>query len=364
MRARLQSVWSSKIKMNYETPISNLPAWKSVAEFSDHPPPRREWLVQGWMPIGQPTLLYGDGGTGKSLLALQLCASVALNVPWLGLGVKHGRSIYFTAEDDEAELHRRLEKICISLDVRLSDLSNMEVASMIGMEALFVNHDAAKNLLRPTKLLEHIQEKIQNEKPSLVVFDTLADIFSGDENQRSSSRQFISMMRTLAYENDCAVLILAHPSKTGMYEKSGTSGSTGWSNSARSRIYLSRPDADNPNIRKLENMKNNYAQIGNSLQLEWCDGCFITNSASSQHEHSSHAKTDEVFLNILDDLSVKGIQVNANSGPNYAPARFEAHSLAGGITKRAFRNAMRRLEEANKIESVPMKRGSFIRRTV
>ena len=154
------------MKMNSDTQISNIPTWKTVSEFSDHPPPRREWLVHGWMPVGQPTLLYGDGGTGKSLLALQLCASVSLNVPWLGLGVKHGRSMYFTAEDDEAELRRRLEKICISLDVRLSDLNNMEVASMIGVEALFVSHDAAKNLLRPTKLLEHIQEKIQNEKPA------------------------------------------------------------------------------------------------------------------------------------------------------------------------------------------------------
>ena len=172
------------------------------------------------------------------------------------------------------------------------------------------------------------------------------------------------MMRTLAYENDCAVLILAHPSKTGMYEKSGTSGSTGWSNSARSRIYLSRPDADNPNVRKLENMKNNYAQIGNSLQLEWCDGCFISNSAFSLHEHSSFVKIDAVFLSILDDLSMKGIHVNANSGPNYAPTRFEAHSLAGGITKNAFRSAMRRLLESSKIESVPMNRGSFIRRTL
>jgi len=59
---------------------------------------------------------------------------------------------------------------------------------------------------------------------------------------------------------------------------------------------------------------------------------------------------------------MKGIHVNANSGPNYAPSRFEAHSLAGGITKNAFRSAMRRLLESSKIESVPMNRGSYIKR--
>ena len=75
-------------------------------------------------------------------------------------------------------------------------------------------------------------------------------------------------------------------------------------------------------------------------------------------------KIDEAFLSILDDLSMKGIHVNANSGPNYAPTRFEAHTLAGGITKNAFRSAMRRLLESRTIESVPMTRGSFIRRTL
>lgn len=342
----------------------NMPPWKTVANFAGNLPPRREWLAHDWIPVGQPTLLYGDGGTGKSLLALQLCTSVALNIPWLGLGVKNGRSIYFTAEDDEAELHRRIEKICQSTDVNVSDLSDMEIASMVGLDALFVTHDTARSILRPTPLLEHIETKIRNVQPALVVFDTLADIFAGDENQRSLSRQFVSMMRTLAYDNNCAVLILAHPSKAGMYEKSGTSGSTGWSNSARSRIYLTRPDPDNPDLRKLENMKNNYAQVGKSLHLEWRDGCFIANDALSLHDRSLHAKANEVFLDILDDLSMKGIHVNANSGPNYAPKRFADHTFSGGITKKAFRGAMHRLFESGKIESVPMKRGSFIRRVI
>ena len=342
----------------------NLPSWKTVADFSGSVPPRREWLTHEWIPIGQPTLLYGDGGTGKSLLALQLCASVALNIPWLGLGVKSGRSLYFTAEDDEAELHRRIEKICQSNDVSIAELSNMEVASMIGLDALFVTHDTARNVLRPTPLLKDIEAKIQKEQPALVVFDTLADIFAGDENQRSLSRQFVSMMRKLACEHHCAVLILAHPSKAGMYEKSGTSGSTGWSNSARSRIYLTRSDPNNPDLRKLENMKNNYAQIGKSLQLKWQNGCFIADGENSLFFDRSHQYVDETFLKILDDLTMKGFRLNANSGPNYAPAIFAEHPLANGITKPAFLKAMRNLMNTNKIESVKDKRGSYIKRLV
>jgi AAA domain len=36
------------------------------------PVPDREWLARDLIPAKNVTLLYGDGGTGKSLLALQL----------------------------------------------------------------------------------------------------------------------------------------------------------------------------------------------------------------------------------------------------------------------------------------------------
>ena len=41
------------------------------------PPPPRRWLVQDWLPAGRVTLLAGQGGIGKSRLALQLSAGIA-----------------------------------------------------------------------------------------------------------------------------------------------------------------------------------------------------------------------------------------------------------------------------------------------
>ena len=46
-------------------------------------PPRR-WLVDGWIPMGAVTMLAGDGGVGKSLLAMQLATACAIGQPWLG----------------------------------------------------------------------------------------------------------------------------------------------------------------------------------------------------------------------------------------------------------------------------------------
>jgi RecA-family ATPase len=64
-----------------------------------------------------------------------------------------------------------------------------------------------------------------------------ADMFSGDENSRPQSRQFIGLLKRLARKHDCAFLLLAHPSLTGLNTGSGMSGSTGWNNAVRSRLY-------------------------------------------------------------------------------------------------------------------------------
>ena len=55
------------------------------------------------------TLFSGDGGTGKSLLSLQLAVSVASGRNRVGKHVAEGSAIYISAEDDNDELHRRLD---------------------------------------------------------------------------------------------------------------------------------------------------------------------------------------------------------------------------------------------------------------
>jgi len=43
-----------------------------AASLADKPVPERQWAVAEWIPSRQVTLLSGDGGIGKSLLAMQL----------------------------------------------------------------------------------------------------------------------------------------------------------------------------------------------------------------------------------------------------------------------------------------------------
>jgi RecA-family ATPase len=153
-----------------------------------------------------------------------------------------------------------------------------------GVEVEITKSD--KGRMRPTELWREFEARVAYLNPSLVVLDTLADVYGGDENVRTQVRQFVSMLRDLAIRNNCAVLLLGHPSLSGMMSGSGSSGSTGWNNSVRSRLYLHRqltedgkPDKDaikrDPKLRILEVMKANYgAGVGDEIHMRWEAGRF------------------------------------------------------------------------------------------
>jgi len=90
--------------------------------------------------------------------------------------------------------------------------------------------------------------------------DTSADVFGGDEISRSQVRQFVGLLIGIALRNNCAVILLAHPSMSGMASGTGTSGSTGWHNSVRSRMYLEGDDKDD-DARTLKFKKSNYGGL-------------------------------------------------------------------------------------------------------
>ena len=84
---------------------------------------------------------------------------------------------------------------------------------------------------------------------STIVIDSLVDVFAGKENDRTQVRQFISILRSFARTTNCAMVLISHPSLTGMNTGTGLSGSTDWHNAVRARMYLSAiktKDGDEP----------------------------------------------------------------------------------------------------------------------
>ncbi|SEM02379.1 RecA-family ATPase [Roseovarius tolerans] len=341
----------------------------SAASLNGKAVPARQWLVDGLVPQKTVTLFSGDGGTGKSLLALQLAVAVSTERAWIGNPVSKGRVIYISAEDDDDELHRRVDDILRAEGCSYSALAGLTLRSLAGEDALLAV-DSQLALMK-TALFEELDARAAEDTPALIVIDTLADVYPANENDRAKVRQFVGILRGLALKRNCAVMLLAHPSLTGLNSGTGTSGSTAWNNSVRSRLYLSRIsdngyEAD-PDARVLTTMKANYGRIGGEINVRWQAGVFVAQAWPTGFEALAvGAKGERVFLQLLDQHIETGVRVSQSGGRNYAPKLFAEHPDNEGCTQRAFRTAMSSLFARKTItiseDGPPSKRRSFIMR--
>jgi RecA-family ATPase len=340
------------------TDRSKTPAFNRIINPTDWegaPIPDREWIVPDFIPHKTVTLLSGDGSSGKSLLALQLAAGRALAREWIGLLPEPGRTLILSAEDDADEMHRRLEDIRKFYGAKMAGLSDIRLIDLVGEDSV-LGH-LMKGQIEPTAIYRALDSYMAEFKPSLTILDVLADMFSGDENNRPQARQFIGLLKKLARKHNCAFLLLAHPSLSGMNSGTGMSGSTGWNNAARSRLYFQTAKASdgtepNKNLRTLECKKSNYSQAGSETALEWKNGLFVpVQSATGLDKMAADAKADNVFVSILKKLTAQGRPCSPNPGPTYAPAVFAQEPAAKeiGIRKASLVSAMSRLLTANVI---------------
>ena len=312
------------------------------------PTPRRQWCVDSIIPYGNVTMLSGDGAAGKTLLAMQLQAAGWLGSPWLGMPMTPIRSLGRYCEDDRDELHRRMADIAAHYDVGFDRLTGVHLSSRVGDDNVLVRFDR-NDVAQPTALYDEIEVKAADLDVRLIVLDSLHDLFGGDEIKRSHARQFIGHLRRLALKINGAVLLNAHPSIAGMNSGTGSSGSTAWNNAVRSRLYLTRPQADDnadDDVRILRTVKSNYAALGRNIEMKWRDGVFACNAPSA--DPSGHATA--IFLQCLDKTTAEGRYASAaKNSQSYAPKMFLGLSQANGVSRDKLERAMEQLFAENKI---------------
>ena len=249
----------------------------------------RRWLLTDWIPAGRCTILAGPGGLGKSRLMLQLAVGVASGGGegglWLfgtnpdemelGAAVRDGAPVVYASwEDEPAEQRRRLAAIYGNTAPwctpdRLRDLHMVDmVAEGATWGRTGDTFGASSGLLPAGAKLRGLAERVGAR---LIVLDAVAAAYADNENDRSRVRAFISSWDGWARDHDCAVVIVAHPPKSG----DAFSGSTDWENAARAGLTLTKEKVGLPPRGKgvqddrrvgwkLARLKANYAPGGDS----------------------------------------------------------------------------------------------------
>lgn len=312
--------------------------------------PRRQWIVEGWLPSNAVTLIAGGGGVGKSLMTQQWLTAISLGIDWLGTKtVAAVPTLFVNCEDEADEMARRNKDIADALGHSVRALTNafgLSRAGELGNELGTFDNERKFKL---SAFFYQIERDALAIGAKVVGLDNVAHLYSGNENVRGEVTQFINACNRLAITIGGAVVLLGHPAKV---EGSQYSGSTSWENAVRSRLFLQRPeDKDgqdiDPNERILTRGKSNYAAKDETLTMVWNRGAFVERSAVPEEEtqeYSSAGRFNELFLQCLAECTAKQRNVSHNArAANYAPKIFAQMPLGRAGNVAAFAAAMERL---------------------
>ena len=198
------------------------------------------WLIENWLPRSCVAMLTGDGGVGKSRLALQLAWALSGDGQWLGEagqmpvgGADYGMGferlgpstiVYATWEDSPEQIRGRL--YWLQESGKEGNGQNFKIADMRARGHLWAasQHNAVPGLTPAGQALRTAAE--QNDA-RLLVIDTLGVANGASEIDRAQVGAFFADWAAWADKQDCTVLLIAHPPKTPGVAYSGSTGMLG-----------------------------------------------------------------------------------------------------------------------------------------
>jgi RecA-family ATPase len=221
----------------------------------------------------------------------QFANCVAAGEPFLGIDTMKMPVLSVMCEDDAEEVKRRQLNIneWLGVDEFGEGPEDLHLWPRVGDDNVLVTWPSGGRD-EPGAFYEQLCAKVSAVKGDaesvLVILDTAADMFGGNENERRTVNTFLkTYLGSICIKFNATVILLAHPSLQGLKGSSsnsptGLSGSTAWENSVRARAYLAR-EADSDDIRILSRKKSNYSDIsGNSdIKLIWEKGVLVIPSS-------------------------------------------------------------------------------------
>lgn len=184
----------------------------------------------GYSEVGTLTVLHGDGGLGKSLIAQGLCRRYTLGKEWLNQSTGGGVALYLDGENSLAEIARRL----YSFDVRP------------GERNLKYGRVSFPILLEPIKGEQLVDQLVAETGCTLLVLDSQRALWGGDEKEQLEVQPLYEMLARAAERLQIAILLIHHDNKSGGY-----SGSTAINAAVTSRIHLERFNKDRKDRRRI-----------------------------------------------------------------------------------------------------------------
>jgi putative DNA primase/helicase len=188
-------------------------AWLIPAdEFSAQPAPIA-WLVKRWVQDKALVMVHGPSGGGKTFVVLDWCLRMASGMgEWCGQKVKQGGVVYLAGEG-----HHGLR----------SRIAAWKSHHGAGSLTMWLSKNGCDLNTADGYIKVVSQVKALQERPQVIVVDTLHRFLLGDENSAQDAKTMLDACNALMHEFDCTVILVHH---TGVSEDAQhrARGSSAW----------------------------------------------------------------------------------------------------------------------------------------
>ena len=253
--------------LNFETDITE----KSV-----------KWLWYPYIPIGKITIMQGNSGIGKTMLALKIAAALSNGEQLPGDTEPREpiNIIYNTAEDGFGDtIKPRLRSA--GADLTRINTINERVNTV-------------------TMTDERIENGVYELGAKLLILDPIQAYLGAkiDMNKANEVRPIFAQLGRVAEDNECAIVLVGHQGKNQMYsELQSLLGSTDQVAAARSVLTVTKPP-NNKTLSLINHTKSSLSARGKSLtfsidengKIVWGD--FVDNISSGDDTEEKITKRD------------------------------------------------------------------------
>lgn len=158
------------------------------------------WAVKGLFAKGDILVVGGEGGTGKSILALDLSIALATGGQFLGLEIDGPqRVLYLDEENQPHTARRRLRQHLLGREIQDPD-------------GLFYYLHAGHRMDSPEGR-GAVSALVDKHEARWVVLDSLIRFIGGDENSNTDAAKFSASLKAERIRSDVGWIVLAHLAK-------------------------------------------------------------------------------------------------------------------------------------------------------
>ena len=270
-------------KLMAETPKwkpSTDPLFSLFKSLEDFPEEEAKWLIPGWIPAGQISVIAADGGIGKTTLWCHMIAALSNGTICILDPPEYTREpmkiMFLTTEDS---VRKKLRK---KLRLAGANMKNIITPDFTGDRS---------GMLHKLKFgSEELERVLRHFRPALCVFDPIQGFTPPRVNMgsRNEMRDCTAQLITIGEDINTTALIVCHTNKRkGAYGRDRIADSADIWDIARS--VLMAGFTEEHGIRYLSNEKNNYAQLQETL-------LFSIDSDEQIHKEGTSWRRDREYI--------------------------------------------------------------------